>query len=58
MCTYYVNGLIVQNKFVVIGSFFIIFSGYEIFRKFLKSKKVRSVGVHIESVSKQILDLY
>ena len=28
------------------------------FRKFLKAKRIKSVGVHIESVGRQILDLY
>ena len=42
----------------VVVSDFILKPDMKSFRKFLKSKKINSVGVHIESVSKQILDLY
>ena len=42
----------------VVVSDYILKPDMKSFKKFLKSKKVHSVGMHIDSVSKQILDLY
>ena len=42
----------------IVVSDFILKPDMKSFKKFLKSKKVHSVGMHIESVSKQVLELY
>ena len=42
----------------IVVSDFILKPDMKSFKKFLKSKKVNSVGMHIEHVSKQVLELY